>query len=105
MARFSTVTLDEAFAAVSHAFPSEAQWQGRHFVSANKNGVTIIEVKKSSFETISTCPHCGMKRQQKDSKYFYWLLWEGQHKLIHASLYPRFKSMKTVGESIPSLIP
>jgi hypothetical protein len=99
------VTLDEAFAAVSHAFPSTAHWQGRHFVQANRNGVTIIEVKKSSFRTISTCPHCGQTRDEKDSRFFYWLIWEGQSKLIHASLTSRFKSLRTIGESIPSLLP
>lgn len=86
------MTLDEAFAAVSHAFPSTADWQGRHFVQANRNGVTIIEVKKSSFQTISTCPHCGQKRQDKDSKFFYWLMWEAygvqpQHGLADGLLW------------------
>lgn len=94
------MTLDEAFAAVSHAFPTKAEWQGMHFQSAHKNGVTLIESRKSSFETISTCPHCGQPRQQRDSKFFYWLIWEGNQKLIDASVKSKLQSMKTIGESL-----
>jgi hypothetical protein len=53
--RFCTVILDEALADASHAFPSTADWQGRHFVQANRNGVTII-----------SCHVMFLERRQRD---------------------------------------
>lgn len=99
------MTVAEAFAGISHAFPSKAEWQGQHFAYAAKDGHLLIETKKSSFEVRSTCPTCGNKRGSKESRYFYWLLVDGQFRLVHASLESRLRPLRTIGESIPSLLP
>lgn len=97
------MTVDEAFAGISHAFPSKAEWQGQHFGYAAKSGHVLIETKKSSFEVRSTCPCCGLTRGTKESRFFYWLLVDGQLKLVHASLDSRLKPLRTIGDSIPPL--
>lgn len=79
------MTLDEAFAELSTAFPKSAVLQGLHFVYAERNGVSLIEIHRAN-------------------RFFYWLLWDGQAKLIHASYKPKLRSMQTVGASFkPSL--
>jgi hypothetical protein len=96
------VTLDEAFAAVSHAFPQVAELQGRHFSYAQKNGVTLIESKKTVFEPDSECPHCGQHRGERTSRFFYWLLVDGRFKLFNASINKsRLAPMRTIGDSFP----
>ena len=72
--------LHQAFAALRNAFPKLAAWQGPHFSFADRSGVTLIEI-----------PRHG--------RYFYWLLWEGDFKIIHASVKKKFGRMRTVGDS------
>ena len=55
-----------------------AEWQGTHFKFASRAGVTLIEVRRHE-------------------RFYYWLLWDGQKKLIHASVNSKFRSMQTVG--------
>ncbi len=77
--------IDEAFAKVSHAFPHDADWQGPHFRYAVKNGVTLIEIKRSVFIPQSECGHCGQHRGTKTTRYFYWLLIGERYYAVHAS--------------------
>ncbi len=94
------MTQDEAFAAVGHAFPQEAEWQGLHFRFAAKAGVVLIEQRRSTFVAESSCAHCGQDRGRKDTRYFYWLIWEGNKKVIHASFKSKFGRMRTVIDSL-----
>ncbi len=97
------MTIDEAFAAVSHAFPKDAEWQGLHFRYAVKNGITLIEQKKSRFIPESTCNHCGQEKGTKDVRFYYWLLVGEQFLCIHASRKSKFTLMRTIlGSLSPS---
>jgi hypothetical protein len=94
------VTIDEAFAAVSHAFPQEAEWQGVHFRYATKNGVTLIEQKRSVFVPKSRCDHCGEQSGTKVTRFHYWLLVGDRFKEVHASHKSKFAAMRTVIDSL-----
>jgi hypothetical protein len=78
--RSRAVTVDEAFAQLRGAFPSKAAFQGTHFGFAQSKGVCLIE------------------RRLAD-RYFYWLLFEGQAKLVHASRESKLAPLRTVGDS------
>src|SRR4051794_1661578 len=97
-----TVTSEEAFAAVSHAFPKVADFQGPHFRYATKNDGVILEIKKNTFEKKGDCPHCGQQIALREPRFFYWLLIDGRFEMIHTSSKSRIGSMKTIGETIPS---
>lgn len=97
------MTLNEAFTAISHAFPIVAEFQGRHFTYAEKNGVMLIENKKTVFTPHGECSTCGQHRGEKQTRYFYWLTYGGRFHLVHASLKSRLSPMKTIGESLPPL--
>lgn len=98
------VNIDEAFSGLSHAFPRTAEWQGRHFLYAQRGQSLLIETKKSTFRPCGTCPSCGQERGERDSRFYYWLLVDGQFKLVHAGLKSKLKPLKTIGESIPLLV-
>jgi hypothetical protein len=91
--------IDEAFAKVSHAFPFDADWQGTHFRYAVKNGVTLIEQKRSVFVPESECGHCGQHRGHKETRYFYWLLIGERFFAVHASEKSKFGPLRTVKNS------
>lgn len=91
--------IDEAFARVSHAFPHDADWQGTHFRYAVKNGVTLIEIKRSVFIPERQCDACGQHRGTKDTRFFYWLLVGEKFFAVHASEKTKFGKLRTVKES------
>jgi hypothetical protein len=62
------------------AFPKLAAFQGVHFKYAWHEGVWLIEIKFFG-------------------KYFYWLLQDGEAKLINASQESRLRRMQTIGDS------
>ena len=95
--------IDQAFAGLSHAFPAKAEFQGQHFAYAAKNGFHILETKKTVFTPCGSCPTCGQQRGEKERRFFYWLWVDSRWVLVHAALETRFKGLKTVGQSIPSL--
>lgn len=72
--------LDAAFSQLRTAFPKVADFQGTHFVFAERDGVVLIEKKRLD-------------------RYFYWLIWEGNHKLVHASQVSKLRPMRTIGDS------
>lgn len=76
----ASVSLDSAFARLKTAFPVIAQFQGTHFVFAERDGVWLIERKKHD-------------------RYFYWLLWEGKAKLVHAAMNSKLAPLRTIGDS------
>ena len=74
------MTIDDAFAEVSHCFPQVAEFQGVHFKYASRNGVTLIERKTHD-------------------RFFYWISVEGHFLLIHASIKSKLAPMRTIGQS------
>lgn len=72
--------LDAAFSHLRTAFPKVADFQGTHFKFAERDGVVLIEKKRAE-------------------RFFYWLIWEGNHKLVHASQDSKFRTMQTIGDS------
>jgi len=74
------VTLAEAFAQLKTAMPSFAQFQGTHFKFAQDHGVTLIECRR-------------------DGRFFYWLIWEGEAKLVNASIESKFRMTRNIGQS------
>lgn len=80
------MNIEQAFAAISTAFPSVAEWQGMHFRFAHKNNVTLIEKRRYN-------------EQKSCHVFFYWLIWEGNHKLIHAAQKSKLAPMRTIGDS------
>ncbi len=75
----------DAFALVSHAFPQVARFEGKHFQYAEKNGVVLIERKRTIRE---------------ETRYYYWLLVGGRFRLIHRSQNSKLSPMRTIGDSL-----
>ena len=96
--------VDAAFAQVRTAFPETAVFQGTHFKYAAKNGVTIIETRRSFWAEDIRCRSCSNRIGDKTERYFYWIIVGNEHKLIHASTRSKFRPLQTIADSFsPSM--
>lgn len=80
--------------------PHDAQWQGRHFRYAAKDGSVLIETKKTHIDVQCPCIACGQSIGDKTIRFYYWLLVDGVFKLVHASARPRMKDTATIDEHL-----
>jgi hypothetical protein len=82
------VPLADAFAELRNAFPKVAEYRGKHFQYAERNGIVLIERRKS----------LDMPEGRAEM-FCYWLLVEGIFQPVHVSHASKLAPMRTIGSS------
>lgn len=95
----ASVDIQPAFAPLKTAFPFAAEFQGKDFQYAVKNGSVLIERRRTAFLTDASCPCCGQATGPKETLFRYWLLVDGKFKLVHGSKKSKLAPMRTIGDS------
>jgi hypothetical protein len=78
------VDIPGALAQLRGAFPSTAIFQGTHFKFVQHKDVWLLETKRSG-------------------RFFYWLLCDGNVKLVHASISSKLEPLRPLGELVSNL--